>query len=99
MSDELKSALEIAMERLDRELGVAPTLTDDQKDRIAAVRVRYEAKIAEQELAAADRRKQALAAGDWAKVEEVEARLVEERRRLEAARDRELEKVRSEPAV
>lgn len=93
MSDDLKSALEIALERLDRELGAPPPLNPEQKAKIAAVRARYEAKIAEQELAAQERRKQALGSGDWAKAEEAQARLLEERRRLEAAREREIEAV------
>lgn len=98
MSEELKSALELALERLDKEMGTPMPMTPDQKERISAVRARYEAKIAQEELAAQDRRKKALAAGDWAQAQQTEARLVEERRRLEAARDREMEKIRSEAA-
>lgn len=96
MSDELKSAMELAMERLDREMGRPASLSPEQKQQIAEIRARYEAKIAEQELAAQDRRKQALAAGDWAKLQEIDARVLEERRRLEAAREAELEKVRGQ---
>jgi len=43
----MKSAYEIAMEKLAREDGPGRTLNDDQKERIAEVERKYEAKIAE----------------------------------------------------
>ncbi|MGH9314878.1 MAG: hypothetical protein ACRD09_10165 [Vicinamibacterales bacterium] len=49
----MKSAYEIAMERLNRadaDAGVESRLTDEQKARIADLRRFYEAKLAEQEL-------------------------------------------------
>jgi len=51
MSDRLKSAQEIAMEKLDRMVGKETrTLTDDQKQRIAEIKRDYEAKVAEKKI-------------------------------------------------
>src|SRR5437879_11733614 len=54
MSDEPKTAFELAMERLrqkDREVGTAERrLTDEQKASIAEVRRSYQAKVAEREI-------------------------------------------------
>ncbi len=51
MSDRLKSAQEIAMEKLDRMVGgETRTLTDDQKQRIAGIKRDYEAKVAEKKI-------------------------------------------------
>ena len=98
--DRLKSAVELAMERLrekDREQGAdAPrTLTDEQKAAIAEIRRRYEAKIAETEILQADSRRKAVAAGDpeqLAKLDEEHRREVET---LQARRDEEIEAVRT----
>lgn len=43
----MKSAYEKAMERLEREKGPAPVLTDDQRRQIADIASLYESKIAE----------------------------------------------------
>ena len=43
----MKSAYELAMERLDRESGPAKKLSDDQKVRIADIEKKYDAKVAE----------------------------------------------------
>jgi len=43
----VKSAYELAMERLDRESGPAKKLSDDQKVRIADIEKKYDAKVAE----------------------------------------------------
>ena len=53
MGDELKSAYELAMERLaaqDAEAGAPVVLTDDQKEAIARVRAELDAKLAELEI-------------------------------------------------
>lgn len=51
MSDELKSALDLAMEKMYKMIGKdKPSLTDDQKRRIAEVRKEYEAKVAENKI-------------------------------------------------
>ena len=47
----MKSAFELAMERLEKASGPARKLTDEQKARIAEIETKYEAKIAELRLA------------------------------------------------
>lgn len=46
----MKSAYEIAMERLNAESGTGKSLTDEQRARIADIEKRYDAKIAEARL-------------------------------------------------
>ena len=51
MSDDLKSALDLAMEKADKMMGEEVSgLNDDQKRRIAETRQEYEAKIAEKKI-------------------------------------------------
>ena len=98
MSDAPKSAWEIALEKLqkqDRERGAAGPgpLTDAQKNEIAAVRQRGQAKLAEAEILHHDQRRKAVEDPEaLAKVEE-EYRV--ERRRIEEARDRDIERIKS----
>jgi len=98
MTDELKSAVELALEKLDREMGgQLPRLNDEQKERIGALRNRYQAKIAELEIGSQATLRQARESGDGAAIRQTETRLASERQRLERLRDREIEKIRNEP--
>jgi hypothetical protein len=98
MSDAPKSAWEIALEKLekqDRERGTASPgpLSETQKKEIAAVRQRGKAKLAEAEILHNDHRRKALEDPEaLAKVEE-EYRI--ERRRIEEASDRDIERIKS----
>jgi hypothetical protein len=65
----MKSAYEIAMERLEKEHGPARKLTDDQKARIAEIDRRFDAKIAEAKLGFESKLKQAATADDLAKLQ------------------------------
>lgn len=47
----MKSAYELAMERMERESGPTKKLTDEQREAIADIDSRYDAKIAEQHVA------------------------------------------------
>lgn len=97
MTDELKSAVELALEKLDREIGErVPQLSEKQKERISEVRSRYQAKIAELEIANQSKIRKAGQAGDYSSIEESRARLTSEKQRLERARDREIERIRKE---
>jgi len=92
----LKSALELAMERLrqrDAQTGVeSRPLTDAQKSAIAEVRNFYEAKMAEQQvLHQSSLRKTA----DPAAREALEQDYRRDRERLAAERDRKIEKIRA----
>jgi hypothetical protein len=96
-SGRLKSAYELAMERLrakDREAGVAETvpLTEEQKTRIAELRAEAKAKIAEIEIL----RKKSLAevGGDPEKVREIDDRYRVDRDRVERKLDSDVARIR-----
>lgn len=78
----MKSAYELAMERLDKS---SPTvkITGAQKKQIADLESKYRAKIAEREIALKDDIGKAAEAGEFEKVQELEARLVSERKTLQ----------------
>jgi LPS O-antigen subunit length determinant protein (WzzB/FepE family) len=93
--DRLKSALEIAMERLRRmdeaEGTTLRPLTEEQKTAIAEVRTFYEAKLAEQEVL----HRSALARTvDPAERDALEDSYRRERERLIAERDAKIERIR-----
>jgi hypothetical protein len=91
----LKSAVELAMERLrkrDEESGVtAPTLTNEQKAAIAEVRSIYEAKIAEQDVLY---RSKLAGMHNLAEREQLENEFRVDRERLSAERNAKIEKIR-----
>jgi hypothetical protein len=97
MSDEtqLKSSLELAMERLrkkDEEAGVVTrALTDSEKAAIAEVRNFYEAKLAEQQVLHQSRLKTVV---DPSAREALEAEWRTDRERLVSERDRKIDKIR-----
>lgn len=92
----LKSAFELAMERLqkkDEAAGItARSLTDAEKAAIADVRNYYEAKIAEQQVLHESRVKRV---GDPAAREALDAEWRHERERFVEERDRKIEKIRT----
>ena len=94
---EMKSAFELAMERLrkkDAEEGVTTKpLTDEQKAAIAEVRSLYDAKIAEQDILQQSAMKNLMGA-DPAEVDEVGRRFRRERERLASERDSKIEALR-----
>jgi len=98
MGDGMKSAWEIALEKLktqDRERGERgpAALSTAQKKTIADVRARCQAKLAEIEIQhEADRRQ---AAGDADALAKVEEGYLRERRRIEEQRDTAVEKART----
>jgi hypothetical protein len=91
----LKSALDLAMERLrkrDEETGVQQrTLTDGEKATIAATRSYYQAKIAEAEVLHQSRR---MEARDPLELDAMDAEFRQERQRLIEERDAKIEKIR-----
>jgi hypothetical protein len=94
-SEGLKSAYELAMERLrkkDAEAGVeAVRLTDEQKTAIAEARSFYEAKIAEQEVLYQSKLRATL---DPAERDELTAMYRRDRERLSSERDARIEQLR-----
>jgi hypothetical protein len=57
MSGELKSTLDLVMERLKGVEKELPELTEDQKNRIAEIKRKYEARIAESKILIKDKEK------------------------------------------
>lgn len=94
MTDELKSAVELALEKLDREMqDDLPRLNDDQKKRISEIRSKYQAKIAELEIATQSKILKARQSGDFSAIEEAETRTTSEKQRFERMRDQEIERI------
>jgi hypothetical protein len=79
----MKSAYELAMERLERKSPTA-TLTPEQKERIAEVESIAQAKIAEKELFLKEQVAKAIQAGDQASVAQLEQQLAMEIRRIQS---------------
>jgi hypothetical protein len=77
----MKSAYELAMERLNKS-APATKLTAKQKKELAELDSRYAAKIAEREISLNG--EIANAAGDFEKAETLRSRLVQERKKLQA---------------
>ncbi len=97
--DELKSAWEIALEKLRaREgKGEGTPLTEGQKERIAEIRRRYRAKRAEMEILHRQNVEKAWLRGDPEEVRKVEEEYVRELRRLDEREEAEVRAVREEP--
>jgi hypothetical protein len=90
----MKSAYELAMERLQK---TSPTvsLTDDQKKEIAEIDSTYRAKIAEKEVFLKDQIGKAQGAGKFEEVESLEKQLAIEIRRLNEDCEAKKEKLRA----
>ena len=90
----MKSAYELAMERLEK-ASPSISLTEDQKKEIAEVDSVYRAKIAEKKLFLKDRIRKAQAAGKFEEVESLEKQLASEIRRLQEDCDAKKDKLRA----
>ena len=90
----MKSAYELAMERLEKQSPTAK-VTDEQRREIAEIDSTYKAKIAEREVFLKDQILKATAAGDPAEIEALERQLASELRRLNEDCEDKKEKVRS----
>ena len=97
LSDELKSAVELALERLEEEMGDSiPKLSQSQKERIADIRRKYQAKIAEIEIAAQSEIKKKAEAGTAEFLEAVKKKSLEDKNRLQSEMDRHISRIREE---
>jgi hypothetical protein len=90
----MKSAYELAMERLEK-ASPSISLTEDQKREIAEIDSTYRAKIAEKELFLKDQIRKAQNAGKFDEVESLEKQLVAEIRRLQEDSEAKKEKLRA----
>ena len=89
----MKSAYELAMERLSKSAPVAK-LTDKQKKELAELDSKYAAKIAEREIFVKGELAKAMDKGDGEAVEQLEKQLVSDRKSLQAELEQKKEKVR-----
>jgi len=89
----VKSAYELAMERLRKGQPDAPRLSDEQRKAIAEIDRRYRAKIAEREIMARD---DLLKAGDAETAERIRQRLSDDVSRLRTECEAEKDRVRSQ---
>ena len=89
----MKSAYELAMERLQK-ASPTVTLTDDQKKQIAEIDSSFRAKIAEREVFLKDRIQKAQTTGKLEESESLEKQLATEIRRLQEDCEAKKEKLR-----
>jgi len=90
----MKSAYELAMERLSAAEPAARALTPEQKQELAEIDVRHRAKLAEREIFLSQQLIEVRAAGDAAAIEQVEQQIRSERLRIEEERESAKEAVR-----
>jgi hypothetical protein len=89
----MKSAYELAMERLQKEAPSVP-LTEEQRIELSEIDSLYKSKIAEKELLLQDQIRKEIAAGRFDEVESLKHQLITELRRLSDEREAKKEKVR-----
>ena len=89
----MKSAYELAMERLEKSAPTV-TLTDAQKAQIAEIDSTYKARIAEKELFLQGQIREAQLGGNYAEIEKLEMQLATELRRLHEDCDEKKTKLR-----
>ena len=90
----MKSAYELAMERLNKQ-GPQKKLTDAQKKELAELDSRYAAKIAEREIFLKGELAKAAGNGDFEACEQLKKQLVSERKSIQAELEEKKEKIRS----
>jgi hypothetical protein len=90
----MKSAYELAMERLQK-TSPSLSLTDDQKKELAELDSKYRAKIAEKELFLNEQIRKAQAEGKVEEIESLQRQLVSEVRRLQEECEAKKEKLRA----
>ena len=89
----MKSAYELAMERLNRTAPLAK-LTAEQKKQLAELDSKYAAKVAEREIGLKSEIEKAAAQGDFAEMEKLQQQLANERKSLQTELEEKKEKVR-----
>ena len=92
----MKSAYELAMERLDKEdpQGIV-SLTDEQKTALQDIQERYRAKIAEREVFLGGKLEEARMKMDHEAIDQLETQLRNEKKRLEEECEKAKDKVRN----
>ena len=90
----MKSAYELAMERLQK-ASPSLSLTEEQKEELAEIDSKYQAKIAEKELFLKDQIRKAQTEGKMDDVHSLQKQLASEIRRLQEECDAKKEKLRA----
>jgi hypothetical protein len=90
----MKSAYELAMERLNKK-SPAVKVTDKQKQELAEIDSKYAAKYAERELLLKEEMNKAVAKGDYEALGQLEKQLVSDRKSIEAEKEEKKEKIRT----
>jgi hypothetical protein len=90
----MKSAYELAMERLAKSEPAAAPLTAEQKARLAELDRVYQGRIAEREIFLKQQLEAALAAQNLEEADKIRKQIANERSRLEEEREDEKERVR-----
>jgi len=90
----IKSAYELALERLGGGTTAPPALTPEQKVALADIDREINAKLAEQEILAKSRIQAALAAGDAEGAQKLQAEFVTEQRRIRERGEERKEEIR-----
>ena len=91
----MKSAFELAMERLNKSSPVAK-ISDEQKKELAELDSKYSAKIAERELFLKGEAEKAAGKGEWETMEQFQQQLVRDRKSLQAELEEKKEAVRQQ---
>jgi len=95
MSDELKSAWEVALEKMEgREDLAVEKLTTEQKQAIREIRQDYQARLAEAEISTQTQVKKVVESGKFDEVEKIQQHLVDDKQRLNREMDQKIEKIR-----
>lgn len=90
----MKSAYELAMERLANSEGERKPITEETKAKLNAVDEKFRAKIAEREVFLNQKIAAAQATGNFSDADDIKKQLVNERAALEENREAEKEKIR-----
>ena len=94
MAEELKSALELTLEKLNRESdATVKKLSPEQKETIAEIRKKYKAKIADAEIMTQVRIKKAFEKGILEEVEKLRQQIVGDRQRLNRQMEKSVKKI------
>ncbi len=94
---QMKTAYELAMERLGKNAPVAK-LTAAQKKQLAELDSKFAAKVAEREISLQDEIAKAADAGEFEKVEQFQQQLVNERKAIQAELEDKKERIRKSGA-
>ncbi|MEO7298412.1 MAG: hypothetical protein ABI042_07535 [Verrucomicrobiota bacterium] len=91
----MKSAYELAMERLNK-TAPAAKVTDQQKKKLAELDAKFSAKIAEREIFVKGELAKASEKGDYEEMEKIEKQLVSDRKSLQTELEEKKEKIRAQ---